>query len=102
MGRAYLENCGNCRLTKIVRVRIPADLSCTTKARWKKVAIDDCIADIVEALQKAGINMRGSCCGHGRYPGWIHLENEMVLLYTTYAGFLRFQNKFPKYLRRIK
>lgn len=31
----------------------------------KVKAIDTCIADIVGALETAGIRMLGSCCGHG-------------------------------------
>jgi hypothetical protein len=49
----------------LVRVKIPADLSCTGAEKWKTVGIDQCIAPIVRALQSAGIDMRGSCCGHG-------------------------------------
>lgn len=41
--------------------------------------IDKCIADLVEALQTAGINMRGSCCGHGKGPGYISLEDGRML-----------------------
>jgi hypothetical protein len=33
----------------------------------KKVAIDECIADEVLALWKAGIWTKGSCCGHNGY-----------------------------------
>lgn len=62
-----------------VRVRIPADLSCSGRARWKKVGIDACIAPIVGALQLAGINMRGSCCGHGERSGEIILEDGRTL-----------------------
>ncbi|MCK4760213.1 MAG: hypothetical protein KAT69_09185 [Candidatus Aminicenantes bacterium] len=39
------------------------------------VKIDKCIAPIVEALQKGGIDMRGSCCGHGKGPGRIDLQD---------------------------
>ncbi len=91
--------CMSCKSTKNVRVRIPADLSHTQKAFWKKVAIDYCVADIVAALQKKGINMRGSCCGHGKSPGWIHLQNGTVLICSTYERFLRFQEKVQKHIR---
>lgn len=91
--------CISCKRTQIVRVRIPADLSHTKKAFWKKVDIDYCVANIVAALQKKGINMRGSCCGHGKRPGWIHLQNDTVLICSTYKRFLRFQDKYPKNLR---
>ncbi|MHA1952283.1 MAG: hypothetical protein ACW987_20795 [Candidatus Thorarchaeota archaeon] len=37
--------------------------------------IDSCIAPIVNALQMGGINMRGSCCGHGKSEGYIELQD---------------------------
>jgi hypothetical protein len=60
---------------KLVRVRIPKDLSCSGRAKWKRMRIDSCIAPTVKALQDGGINMRGSCCGHGKGPGDIELED---------------------------
>lgn len=66
--------------TRIVRVKIAADLSHTGQARWKDVAIDSCIADVVEALQTAGIDMVSSCCGHGLFWGCIGLEDGRHLL----------------------
>ncbi len=60
---------------EMVRVKIPADLAATGEATWKDVGIDSCIAPIVEALQAAGIDMRGSCCGHYRGPGEIELQD---------------------------
>ena len=65
---------------KKVRVKIPADLSSTGKVKWKKMNIDSCIAPIVEALQKAGIDMRGSCCGHGKEIGYIDLQDGRSLI----------------------
>ena len=65
---------------KKVRVKIPADLSSTGKVKWKKMNIDSCIAPIVEALQKAGIDMRGSCCGHGKEIGHIDLQDGRSLI----------------------
>jgi hypothetical protein len=59
----------------LVRVRIPADLSCSGRAKWKRMRIDACIAPLVRALQEGGVNMRGSCCGHGEGPGSIDLED---------------------------
>ncbi|MCK5127916.1 MAG: hypothetical protein KAR42_16785 [candidate division Zixibacteria bacterium] len=61
--------------TKDVFLKIPSDLSCSGKEKWKNIKIDKCIAPIVEALQKGGIDMRGSCCGHGKGPGEINLQD---------------------------
>jgi hypothetical protein len=68
-----------CRETLPVRVRIPADLSCTGKAKWKRVPIDKCIAPLVAAFQAFGIDMRGSCCGHGG-DGDIELQDGWILI----------------------
>ena len=63
-----------------VRVKIPADLSSTGKEQWKNIGIDKCIAPLVRALQEDGIDMRGSCCGHGKRLGIIHLQDERALV----------------------
>jgi hypothetical protein len=68
-----------CRKTIPVRVKIPADLSHTRRAYRKAVGIDPCIAPLVKALQVAGIDMRGSCCGHGRAVGEIVLADGRTL-----------------------
>ena len=77
-----MNNCP-CGKTELVRVRIPADLSCSGRAKWKRVGIDKCIAPIVDALQKGGIDMRGSCCGHGNRDrgrrGEISLQDGRIL-----------------------
>ena len=65
-----------------VRVKLADDLSCTGKSRWRWIEIDKCIALLVEALQKAGIDMRHSCCGHGKGPGDIILQDGRVLIIT--------------------
>lgn len=64
---------------EIVRVKIPADLSHSGKTYWKDVGIDRCIAPIVRALQGGGVDMRASCCGHGKYQGTIVLADGRVL-----------------------
>jgi len=63
-----------------VKVTIPADLSHTEKEFIKDVKIDKCIAPIIRALEQGGIKMRGSCCGHGKYDGNIHLQDGRILI----------------------
>lgn len=63
-----------------VNVKIPADLSSTGSDKWKMAKIDACISDIVEALQISGIDMRGSCCGHGKTHGHIHLQDGRIVV----------------------
>ncbi len=65
---------------KQVRVKIPEDLSHSGSSYWRSVGIDACIADLVEALQNAGIDMRGSCCGHGKENGRIDLQDGRILI----------------------
>ena len=65
-----------------VRVKIPADLSSTGRTKWKRTYIDRCIAPLVEALQRGGIDMRGCCCGHGKADGWIELADGRVMVLT--------------------
>ena len=65
-----------------VWVKIPTDLSATGKERWKNDPIDSCIAPMVRALQDGGIDMRGSCCGHGCGWGHIGLQDGRNILIT--------------------
>jgi len=60
-------------------VKIPADLSCNGQEKWKHAKVDRCIAPIVKALQEGGIDMRGSCCGHGQWEGEIKLQDGRTL-----------------------
>lgn len=63
-----------------VLVTIPADLSYTGKERKAIKGIDKCIAPIVRALENGGVKMRGSCCGHGKTDGHIHLQDGRILI----------------------
>lgn len=64
-----------CKEDEVVRVKVMEDLSHNGKRRWKMAKIDKCIAPIVKALQEGGIDMRGSCCGHGKTDGEIFLAD---------------------------
>lgn len=63
-----------------VCVKIASDLSGTGDIHWRAEKIDKCIAPIIRAFQNAGIDMRGSCCGHRKTFGNIHLQDGRVLL----------------------
>jgi hypothetical protein len=69
-----------------VLVKIPEDLSCEGREKWKTCKIDRCIAPIVRALQEGGVDMRGSCCGHGKGPGHIGLQDGRGLLILSVEG----------------
>lgn len=64
----------------LVRVKVPADLAAEGHEKWKDAAIDECIAPLVAALQGGGIDMCGSCCGHGQRDGHIDLQDGRGLL----------------------
>jgi len=64
----------------ILRVLMPAHLSCTHAPRWADKAIDCCIAPIVQALNNAGIYTANCCCGHGESDGTIFLHDGRVLI----------------------
>lgn len=64
---------------KKVWVKIPKDLSHQGRAHMALKPIDACIASIVEALQKGGIDMRSSHCGHGKCDGKIELQDGRIL-----------------------
>lgn len=64
----------------VVSVLIPASVSCTGSDRRARKPIDRCLAPIVEALDRAGVRMTGSCCGHGRSPATIALDDGSELV----------------------
>ena len=68
---------------KLVNVKIPTDLACSGKSYWKKMKVDKCIASIVKALQEGGVDMRGSCCGHGKGDGEIELQDGRKLIISN-------------------
>lgn len=65
-----------------IKVTIPANFSYTGQQRKKIAQIDRCIASLVNALNLAGIRTDGSCCGHGKTPGWIVLNDGRMLTIT--------------------
>ena len=64
----------------LVKLKIPADLSSHGESYFGYKWIDSCIAPIVKALQEAGVDMRGSCCGHGKGDGKISLQDGRILV----------------------
>lgn len=72
--------CANCgRHTVQVEVNIAPDLNASGEWTMESKPIDACLADIVNALQAQGINMRGSCCAHGKGSGSIDLQDGRTL-----------------------
>lgn len=58
-----------------LEVTIAAHLSSTGEERKRVFGIDSCIAPIVDALERGGIRMLASCCGHGQADGYIDLAD---------------------------
>ena len=69
-----------CNTIRRCNVVIPAELSYNGKSRKKVVGIDECIADIVDALNSGGVLTAQSCCGHGRQDGEILLHDGRNLI----------------------
>lgn len=74
--------------TTLVPVKVQAELSHTGEERWALKGIDSCIASIVRALQEGGIDMRGSCCGHGNSEGEIVLQDGRTLVVKNHGTLL--------------
>lgn len=92
--------CKNCeRVTQETYVKIPKDLSSTGEIKWRFCHIDACVQPIVHALQINGIDMRGSCCGHNLFDGYIHLQDGRVLVVIR-DGDYYFKNQLSYYLKR--
>ena len=41
----------------------------------KKIRIDPCMKHIIDFLNHKGVKTVGCCCGHGKYPMTIVMEN---------------------------
>ena len=60
------------------------------------VLVDSCIASIVQALNDAGIETTGSCCGHGNRPGIISLfDGRELLVAPDFATSRAIDKAFP-------
>jgi len=68
-----------CGVNKLCLVPIDARDSHIKLAYWTLKGIDACIADKVNALNRAGKLTRCSCCGHGKVSGSIMLHDNTVI-----------------------
>jgi hypothetical protein len=82
------------RNTVKVPVFIPARLSHTGKDEAKLADIDECIAPLVRALNAAGLVTVASCCGHGKQPGSIVLEDGSEIKLCTFDQASRIDKYF--------
>lgn len=75
-----------CKQGSVKEVKLCKE-SAARKALGIKVGmagVDTCIADIVQALNTAGIYTIASCCGHGETDGSIILEDSRELVIKTH------------------
>lgn len=62
----------------------------------RTVAVDRCIAPLVEAQNAAGLETVASCCGHGFVPGWIALRDcRQVMIAADLEQARRMAGPFP-------
>lgn len=64
----------------LLLVPIDPALAYNGEFRWDIKGIDSCIADLVQALNAAGIYTSNSCCGHGQRDGEIFLHDGRKLI----------------------
>ena len=70
------RDCSGCdRGHLYITVNIPEDMSHNGLQRWENKPIDYCCVPIVRALVACGVLTRTSCCGHGKGPGRIVLQD---------------------------
>ena len=63
---------------------IPINLHHPTQRGFTQGSADPCIAPLVQALNDGGFQTVASCCGHGRRPGNIVLEDDRVITIETF------------------
>lgn len=71
---------GNDKIVRVIRRNNP-DVS----DGWHLVAVDACLAELVQAMNNAGIITLGCCCGHGKFPPSIIVSIESVALMTEHG-----------------
>lgn len=73
--------CSHCGLAPVlVKLCRP-----TAQRGLTEAGVDACIAPLVQALNDGGIQTVASCCGHGRMPGRVILEDGRDVLVMTRA-----------------
>lgn len=76
-----------CKHGDTVNVELLTVARCSHTGRdFRRVwPVDRCIAKIVESLDRGGVRMLGSCCGHGKGDGQILLEDGRILRIEKWA-----------------
>ena len=86
------HRCQRCCSADDQRTDLRIKLDCVHGQGAPGVYIDPCLAQIVQALNDAGIPTRSSCCGHGKVVGCIALEDGRDLLIMTREELLEFMD----------
>jgi len=77
----YLDNGRSISEPRVSRCenKICTKTMCKVKIGKKIVEVEHCIAGMVRALNKAGIETTSSCCGHKISEGYIALKDGRIL-----------------------
>ena len=68
-----------CREGETVLIRVSR--SVLGRYEWKENReVDSCIADLAQALEQGGIEIKGSCCRHGEDFGVMVLQDGRMLM----------------------
>jgi hypothetical protein len=61
------------------------DITETIIINNKSIGVDKCIVPLVKALNESGLTTIASCCGHGKQPTSVILENDRrLVIYETF------------------
>ena len=104
IGGKMCEYINHAPQTEDVFLKIPSDLSSSSNSYWRYTKIDKCIAPIVKAIQGGGIDMRGSCCGHGKRVGEISLQDGRIIIITSilFHEYLKLESEVSNLLVKKK
>ncbi len=64
----------------------------------KQINVDSCIAELISALNKAGIYTEASCCGHGIRPITVALTHGRWLIICNDEQRRKIDKAFPSLL----
>ena len=54
--------------------------------KYCQTEIDECLRDKIKALNKEGKKTYACCCGHGKYPMTIVMQDKAGLFYDLISG----------------
>jgi len=76
-------------------VIVQSDILKSKKRPDGKIAVDSCIAPLVQCLNDTGIRTIASCCGHGHQPSSIILDEDREIRIMTFSQARKVDKLFP-------